>query len=177
MGQSKIEEANTASRKVCTKDKTKRTPSHNYNTQGNLALKTSPQSANERKNVAKKNVVATQINNGLANSFGFGFTLIVCAAIFVMLKYFISYISLTASSLQKSKEITKLTAELAAVTQENNILEENISNGIDYDYIYDAATNELGMIYPHKNQVIYYDKSDELYYVEQYKTINESGEH
>ena len=177
MGQDKTRGASTVSHEAHTKSKTKKAPLHNYDTQGNLALKAKTKNTGKEKGIINKKTVTVQKANRFASSFGIGFTLIICTTIFIVLKYLINYISLTALSLQKTKEITKLTTQLAVMTQENNILEENINNGIDYDYMYDVAIDELGMIYPHKSQIIYYNKSNGLYYVEQYKTIDKSGEH
>ena len=52
----------------------------------------------------------------------------------------------------------------------NSALENRISTLVDLDYIYQVATEELGMTYASDDQVIYYDKS-ESEYVRQYEDI------
>ena len=63
---------------------------------------------------------------------------------------------------------------IAALKENNDVLESDINASIDYDAIYDTAVNELGMVYPEKKQVITYD-SKESEYVKQYKDVPESN--
>ena len=49
-------------------------------------------------------------------------------------------------------------------------METRINTSLDLDYVYRVATEELGMVYPNKNQVILYNKT-ESEYVRQYEDI------
>ena len=60
--------------------------------------------------------------------------------------------------------------ELEFLKSENDALETRINTSLDLDYVYRVATEELGMVYPNKNQVILYNKT-ESEYVRQYEDI------
>ncbi len=53
---------------------------------------------------------------------------------------------------------------------ENDATETRINTSIDLDYIYKVATEELGMVYANRDQVLLYDKT-ESEYVRQYEDI------
>ena len=55
---------------------------------------------------------------------------------------------------------------------ENRSLASKINTCTDLDYIYQVATEELGMVYPGEDQVIVYDRT-ESEYVRQYENIPE----
>ena len=60
--------------------------------------------------------------------------------------------------------------ELNELTNSNDELELEINAGIDYEQIYNTAVNELGMVYPERDQVITYDAGVSEY-VKQYHDI------
>ena len=68
------------------------------------------------------------------------------------------------------KSIGQLESELQTMRTDNRALEDRIQTLADLDYVYQVATEELGMIYPSDGQVIYYEKS-ESEYVRQYEDI------
>ncbi len=109
-------------------------------------------------------------NRGLSSSFGFAFTLVMAGAMVVIFMVLARYISLNVSMTQKSKQIASLRKELSNLTIENDNMEMSINSSIDYDYIYNVATQELGMVYPSQNQIVNYDSEDSEY-VEQYKDV------
>ena len=53
---------------------------------------------------------------------------------------------------------------------ENDALQTRINTDMDLDHIYKVATEELGMVYANRNQVLLYDKT-ESEYVRQYEDI------
>ena len=57
---------------------------------------------------------------------------------------------------------------------DNDALESDINASIDYNALYDTAVNELGMVYPGKDQVITYN-SKESEYVKQYKDVPDAN--
>lgn len=146
---------------------------------GNLALK--PESAAKKnaykisariKTPSKKRpfLKHTASDKGLHSNFGIGFVTIMCIATGFIFTSLINYVSLRAELFQKTKKIASLSSCLSNTIIENDIFEQNIENNIDYDYIYSVATKELGMIYPSKQQIIYYFHA-ESEYVEQYRNI------
>ena len=46
---------------------------------------------------------------------------------------------------------------------ENDAMETRINTSIDLDYIYKVATEELGMVYANRDQVLLYDKTESEY--------------
>ena len=69
-----------------------------------------------------------------------------------------------------TKISTKLEAELEKIEDDNAAHKLRLNNMYTLDDIYNVATNELGMVYAKKGQIIYYDSADEDY-VKQYQDI------
>lgn len=109
-------------------------------------------------------------NQGLNASFGFAFTVVMAAAMVVIFLTLVNFISLNIDISHKSKQIASLRKELSTVTMENDNMEMAINSSIDYDYIYKAATEELGMVYASQSQIVTYDHEDSEYVV-QYKDV------
>ena len=108
--------------------------------------------------------------HGLSSSFGFAFTLVMVAAMAGIFIVLTRYIALNIDMTQKSRQIASLRKELSTMTIENDNLEMSINSSMDYDYIYKVATEELGMVYPSRSQIINYDSEDSEYVV-QYKDV------
>jgi len=94
--------------------------------------------------------------------------LVVCAAVVFFICY--QYLNLQADIKANSETVIELQEQLNSLKAENNSYEAEINASIDYNEIYDTAVNELGMIYPNRNQVINYD-SHESEYVKQFKDV------
>lgn len=62
--------------------------------------------------------------------------------------------------------IEKLEHQLEILKNENDTLEASINNNINLDEIKKDAMTRLGMVYPTKNQVIKYDKSEPEYVIQ-----------
>lgn len=67
-------------------------------------------------------------------------------------------------------EVSSLQSKYEKLVADNNALEASIIYGIDVEEIFRIATEEMGMAYPKKNQVIVYQKS-ESEHVEQNEDI------
>ena len=63
-----------------------------------------------------------------------------------------------------------LEQQLEQLRSENDALQTRINTDMDLDHIYKVATEELGMVYANRNQVLLYDKT-ESEYVRQYEDI------
>lgn len=55
---------------------------------------------------------------------------------------------------------SSLEAKYVTLVRDNNALSGMIETEIDYQAIYDYAVNTLGMKYPDKSQIVYYQKQD-----------------
>lgn len=79
----------------------------------------------------------------------------------------------TKISTQQSN-ISTLEAELEKIEDDNAAHKLRLNNMYTLDDIYNVATNELGMVYAKKGQIIYYDSANEDY-VKQYQDIPDSN--
>ena len=69
--------------------------------------------------------------------------------------------------------IKELEQELDALRSENDITQTRINTSVDLDYVYQVATEELGMVYAGKDQVLMYHQT-ESEYVRQYEEDRKS---
>lgn len=93
-------------------------------------------------------------------AFAVGMTLLVCA----------NYIMVINQGNEKSAQIVALQEELNAMKEENDQKKLSIDTSVDYNYIYDVAIKELGMIHAGSGHVIKYE-SGESEYVIQYTDV------
>ena len=84
----------------------------------------------------------------------------------------INYLHVQSSITARMHHIEQMEAELEQLRAENDALETSINTSIDLNKIYEIATQELGMVYAKKDQVLLYDKT-ESEYVRQYEDIPE----
>lgn len=131
----------------------------------------SPQTAPHREpKVNQTPKTATRTQNGLAGSFGFAFTGIMVACAVMLFSCLTHYISLNISINQKNKEVASLRNQVSRAVMENDNYEMAINSNIDYNYIYEVATKELGMVYAASSQIRYYNQETGEYVV-QYKDV------
>ncbi len=110
-------------------------------------------------------------HKGLASSFGFAYAMLLSLAAVAVFVSLVQYIAVNVEAGQKAKQISTLQKELSTAVMENDNYEMSINSSIDYDYIFQVATEELGMVYASQSQIVTYD-SKESEYVVQYKDIN-----
>ena len=89
-----------------------------------------------------------------------------CCALYLC----VNYLHLQSSITAKINNIEKLEQQVESVKSENDALAIRINTYVDLDYVYKVATEELGMVYANKNQVLLYDKT-ESEYIRQYEDI------
>ncbi len=82
----------------------------------------------------------------------------------------VQYIRVQADISTAISDIEDAELTLEELKSGNDLLESAINTYADLDYIYQIATQELGMVYPDSTQVIYYE-SPESEYVRQYESI------
>ena len=91
-------------------------------------------------------------------------------AVMVTLAILCSYIRVQSSIATSLRAIETQEKTLEALKSENDALQTAINTNIDLDHIYQVATQELGMVYADRHQVIRYQKT-ESEYVRQYEDI------
>ena len=81
-----------------------------------------------------------------------------------------SYIHVQSDMTARMDSIKNLEQELTTLKTQNNALETKINTYVDLDHVYKVATEELGMVYANKDQVLMYNRT-ESEYVRQYEDI------
>ena len=75
----------------------------------------------------------------------------------------VNYIRLQSGMTARMDTIKDLEQQLNTLKTENDALETRINIYVDLDYVYKVATEELGMVYANKDQVLMYDKTESEY--------------
>lgn len=75
----------------------------------------------------------------------------------------VNYLHLQSSITTGIHSIEEQEAELEHLKNENNALETRINTSVDLDHVYKVATEELGMVYANKDQILHYDKTESEY--------------
>ena len=89
-----------------------------------------------------------------------------CCTLFIC----INYLQVRSDMTTRMDNIKKLEQELDAMKTENDTLQTRINTSVDLEYIYKIATEELGMVYANKDQILLYQQT-ESEYVRQYEDI------
>jgi len=82
----------------------------------------------------------------------------------------VGYLQTQSDMTGRIYQIEKLEKELEYLKSENDALATRINTSVDLDHVYKIATEELGMVYANRNQVLLYDNT-ESEYVRQYEDI------
>lgn len=98
--------------------------------------------------------------------------MVLTVAIIATVYVCVDYLKLQTQVSQMEKNIITIEKSLTVLTNENDAAYEAIDTAYDLDYIYQVAVEELGMVYPNKNEIITYKSSSEDY-VRQYEDIPE----
>ena len=84
-------------------------------------------------------------------------------ALIIVLGMCIAYLKVQADLTARIKNIEAQEKLLEQYVVDNDALESRIDASIDLDEIYRVATEELGMVYANKTQVLTYDKTPTEY--------------
>ena len=127
----------------------------------------------ERKKKQKREQIsrpALRRNREKALQISVPYLLLLAAATVAVVAICVSYLKVQSSITAHQSAVGKLESQLSTLRTNNSALESRIDAYVDLDYIFQVATEELGMTYASDDQVIYYDKS-ESEYVRQYEDI------
>lgn len=143
----------------------------------NLARKayvnTSPvhkEKEDEKVKRVERTVTEKQPRRMFGASVGFAFAALMMVAVAVVFQVVISFINLNIDASSKAKQVASLRKQVQTATMENDNYEMSINSSIDYNTIYNIATQELGMVYASNNQIVTYTPADSEFVV-QYKDI------
>ena len=115
---------------------------------------------NESRNRAKSSALTINRFSLVVLSVAAVFCLAICC----------NYLRVQSSVTSKMKRIESMESKVEKLRNENDALETRINVYVNLDNVYEIATQELGMVYASKDQVITYDKT-ESEYVRQYEDI------
>lgn len=91
------------------------------------------------------------------------YVLMLTAAVVCTLFLCVKYLHLQSSITTNIHQIEIEEAKLEKLRTENNALEMSINTSVDLDHVYKVATEELGMVYAQKGQILHYDKTESEY--------------
>ena len=75
----------------------------------------------------------------------------------------VNYLHQQSSMQARLSRIETLEQQVENQRAENNTLETRINTSVNLDHIYKVATEELGMVYAGKDQVLLYDQTESEY--------------
>lgn len=96
------------------------------------------------------------------------FALTIAAVVTLLLC--LNYLHMQSSITTRINHIEKLELQLENLKSGNDALQTRLDTYVDLDHVYKVATEELGMVYANKDQILLYNKS-ESEYVRQYEDI------
>lgn len=123
----------------------------------------------ERRKVSKS--VPKSFDKALA--FNLGYTMFVVAAVFIIVCACGYMLFMEARVSDQQTHINEMEAQLENIKSDNNAMSISLENMYTIDDIYNIASNELGMVYAKKGQIIYYESANEDY-VKQYQDVPEA---
>lgn len=121
----------------------------------------------EEKRIEKKRREAKARRN---NRLTFMYTMILVVATATIFSICYQYLNVQSNVKNNAEELKRLQTELNTIKLENDVYEDKIEAGVDYDGIYKTAVEELGMQYPKRSQIVSYN-SQISEYVKQYSDI------
>lgn len=109
-----------------------------------------------------------------ALAFNMKYTVFVVASVFIMVCACIAVLYMESRISLQQANINDLETQLEIIEEENAAHKLSLESMYTLDEIYDVATNELGMVYAEKGQIVYYESADEDY-VKQYQDVPEAN--
>lgn len=86
-------------------------------------------------------------------------------AILVTVVFCLKYLQLKADIIELEKSVSSISTDVSNFEKENDALEAEItSKSLDLENVYAVAVGSLGMVYPNKNEVVYYSCENTSYY-------------
>ena len=105
-----------------------------------------------------------------ALAFDLRYTVFVVAAVAIMVVACVYMLYMESRINAQQSNINAMTSKLEKLENENTSYEMSLNSMYTLDDIYDVASNELGMVYAKKGQIVYYESASEDY-VKQYQDV------
>lgn len=126
----------------------------------------------EQRRRKRQTRAAVQKNRERALQISPGYVLFLTATMAVMVMVFACYLQLQSDINKSVQNVAALEKEILNLKNDNDAAQKKISNSIDLENIRQRAMNELGMVYPQKEQIEYFDVEEDDY-MNQYENIPE----
>ncbi len=134
-------------------------------------LKVMPEPVRQEEVVAQPRIVK-KVTPKLSHGIDLFSMTLLLAAMAIALYLCYDYLQVQGNIVQLKRDIMNLGSTYDTLASENAALEESLNTQLNWDQVYLTAVNELGMVYPNKNEVVTYT-SGERGYVIQYRSIPE----
>jgi len=129
-----------------------------------------PEEQPEGSPLRKQPSVHVRRNRERARLFNAPACLFLTAATLAVVFVCASYLQVQSSIISHKRAIKTLETTVTAQKANNDAREDQLATYVDLDYIYNVATQQLGMVYASSDQIITYSKT-ESEYVRQYENI------
>ena len=133
---------------------------------GNTVRRVEPEFRPERRQApAHSPRIREQVrrNQDRALSIDLPYVLMLSVAAICALVICVNYLHQHSSMQARLSRIETLEQQVENQRAENNTLETRINTSVNLDHIYKVATEELGMVYAGKDQVLLYDQTESEY--------------
>ena len=107
-----------------------------------------------------------------ALAFDFRYAMFVMTSVLIVACACLFMLHMESQISEQKNHINSMENELEALEDDNAALKLSLESMYSLDEIYDVATNELGMVYARKGQIVYYESANEDY-VKQYQDVPE----
>lgn len=121
----------------------------------------------ERKRRARQ---AAWANQERAQQMSRGYVVFLSLAVFVTVGVCVLFLKMQSELHRHIKEVASLESQILELKTDNDTALKKIDSSIDLDMVRDTAMNQMGMVYPGKDQIVYFRVEPEDY-MNQYQDI------
>lgn len=130
------------------------------------------QEKRRQKEIRRHNKHVAHRNQERALRMNMGYVLFLTLAAAVTALVSAVYIQLQSDVAGRMRRISALESQVAELKADNDAALKRISTSVDLDYVKNVAINQLGMVYPKADQIVYYTIEEDDY-MNQYSEIPE----
>lgn len=116
--------------------------------------------------------IAARRNQQRALQMSPGYVVFLAVAMIAMVSVCAVYLKLQSDIANRMKSVASLESQVTTLKTDNDATLKRINTSIDLESIKNTAISELGMVYPSKDQIVYF-QVDTTDYMNQYEDIPE----
>lgn len=116
-----------------------------------------------QREIRRHNEHVARRNKERALRMNLGYVLFLTMAAMVTALVSVTYIQLQSEVTGRMRRISVLESQVAELKADNDAALNRISTSVDLDYVKETAVNQLGMVYPKADQIVYYSIEDDDY--------------